>query len=123
MNAEERDAILYHAARFGKADKSQAAANDAADDTKTRSKSGRGKGEKGAEEPERLKTKQLMFLTAREVADLTKQMLEICRELGRPPLWRWSCKNLLNKRLKRLEPCRRRGDVRAYDNLKPIQGY
>lgn len=105
VNAEERDAILYHAARFGKADKSQAAADDAADDTKTRSKSGRGKGEKGAEEPERLKTKQLMFLTAREVADLTTQMLEICRELGPAAFMALETeKDLLNKRLKRLEP-------------------
>lgn len=103
---EERDAVLYHAARFGKADKSQAAADESADDGKARGKSGRGRNGKGAEgEAERLKTKQLMFLTAREVAALTAQMLEICRELGPAAFMALETeKDLLNKRLKKLEP-------------------
>lgn len=105
VSAEERDAILYHAARFGKADKNQAAADDATDDTKGRGKSGRGKGDKGAEaEAERLKTKQLMFLTAREVADLTTQMLEICRQLGPAAFMALETEKDLLKRLKGLEP-------------------
>ncbi|HNP69642.1 MAG TPA: type I-E CRISPR-associated protein Cas7/Cse4/CasC [Kouleothrix sp.] len=106
VDADVRDAILYHAARFGKADKSQAAADDATDDTKTRGKGGRGKGEKGAEgEAERLKTKQLMFLSAREVSELTDQMLEVCRELGPAAFMALETeKELLNKRLKKLNP-------------------
>ena len=83
VSAEERDAILYHAARFGKADKSQATPDEPADEGKARGKGGRGKGEKNGEgNAERLKTKQLMFLSAREVADLTTQMIASCRELG-----------------------------------------
>jgi CRISPR system Cascade subunit CasC len=107
VGPEQREAILYHAARFGKADKSQApAADEAADESKVRSKGVRGKGEKGVEgNAERLKTKQLMFLSAREVADLTTQMMTICRELGPGAFAALETeKDLLNKRLKKLEP-------------------
>ncbi|HEX6291264.1 MAG TPA: type I-E CRISPR-associated protein Cas7/Cse4/CasC [Herpetosiphonaceae bacterium] len=86
VSDEERAAILQHAVRFGKGDKRSSAAQVDESDSDDKAARGRGKG-KGSAQPvsngeETLKTAQLMFLTRREVQNLTARLVEKCREIG-----------------------------------------
>lgn len=82
-----RTAIMGHAVQFGKGDKSAGSGDDsdAAVGSDSPSKSKKGKGARDASvftPDERRTTAQLMFLTKREVQDLTADMVAYCREIG-----------------------------------------
>lgn len=85
LSDQERDAILKHALRFGKADSKRGAAAQG-DDGGEKPATGRGgKGGKAAQTAttdETLKTAQLMFLTQAEVDLLTRRLVEKCQEIG-----------------------------------------
>ncbi len=80
VSEEEQAAILFHAQRFGKGDKGQGAAEEGQEEGK-KGKAARGKAG-SIPAPDRLKTAQLMFLSNREVQELTQQMVERCRSNG-----------------------------------------
>ena len=82
VSEQERDAILFHARRFGKGDRGQTSTEEGVEEGKGRGKATRGKATSATAAPERLKTAQLMYLSTREVQQLTRQMVELCRTHG-----------------------------------------
>jgi CRISPR system Cascade subunit CasC len=99
LSDEERTVILQQTARLGKGD-SKGTGDATGEETPKR-------GKKGAAEtngqPERLKTAQLMFLTAREIDQLAERMVALVREEGPESLSKLGSDKLLQA-IGELEP-------------------
>ncbi|MEN9935121.1 MAG: hypothetical protein RLZZ387_1700 [Chloroflexota bacterium] len=78
---EAKAAIIDAAEKFGKADRGGSGGDEAADDAPT-TKRGRAKAEPAEVRAPRQKTKQLMFLTHAEIAQLAEDLVTLYRERG-----------------------------------------